>query len=142
MAVRSSEANWNGNLTSGNGTMKVGAGAYNGAYSFQSRFEEGEGTNPEELIGAALAGCYSMALAHSLAQAGHNPERVHTKADVHLKKGSDGFSIPQIDLHVSASVPGIDSDDFKQHAEQTKKNCPVSKLLTGAEIKVDASLES
>lgn len=120
--------------------MKLGTGAYQGAYSFQSRFESGSGTNPEELIAAAHAGCFSMALSHALAQTGHPPKRISTTAKVHLEKAGDGFAIPRIDLVTKADVPGLDEAAFRQHAEQAKANCPVSKLLAGAEIRLTSKL--
>ena len=140
MPTRNAEAVWEGDLKGGKGTMKLGSGAYQGAYSFQSRFESGTGTNPEELIAAAHAGCFSMALSHALAQAGHPPKRVHTTAKVHLEKTADGFGIPRIDLVCEAEVPGMDAAKFKEQADQAKKNCPVSKLLAAAEITLDAKL--
>jgi len=140
MPTRNADAVWEGDLKSGKGTMSLGSGAYRGAYSFQSRFESGTGTNPEELIAAAHAGCFSMALSHALAQAGHPPRRVHTTAKVHLEKTAAGFAIPKIDLVTEADVPGIDAAAFKEQAEQAKKNCPVSKLLAAAEITLDARL--
>jgi osmotically inducible protein OsmC len=140
MATRNSEAVWEGDLKSGKGTVKLGSGAYEGAYSFASRFESGSGTNPEELIAAAHAGCFSMALSHGLSQAGFVPRRVHTTAKVHLEKTSDGFAIPRIDLHTEADVPNIDEAAFREQAEKAKRNCPVSKVLAGAEISLDAKL--
>jgi osmotically inducible protein OsmC len=140
MPTRNAEATWEGDLKSGKGNIKLAGGAYNGAYSFASRFEQGQGTNPEELIAAAHAGCFSMALSHGLAQAGFTPKRVHTVAKVHLEKTADGFGIPRIDLETDAEVPGISEDVFKQQAETAKKNCPVSKLLKGAEITLNAKL--
>lgn len=143
MATRTSEATWNGDLKSGNGTMVVGNHAYEGPYSFASRFEDGEGTNPEELIAAAHAGCYSMALSHGLSEADHPPKQVHTTAKVHLRPADEGgFYIAQIDLHTEAEVPGIDEDTFMEHANDAKENCPVSKVLAGAEITLQASLKS
>ena len=138
MPTRTSEATWEGNLKEGRGTMKLGSGAYEGSYSCPSRFEDGQGTNPEELIAAAHAGCYSMALSHGLSQAGHVPRRVHTTARVHLEKGADGFRISRIDLETEVDAPGLDDAAFKEQTEQAKKNCPVSKLLTGAEITLKA----
>src|SRR5947209_18178735 len=140
MPTRNAEAVWGGDLKSGKGTVRLGSGAYSGAYSFQSRFESGSGTNPEELIAAAHAGCFSMALSHALAQAGHPPRQVHTTAKVHLEKDAGGFSIPRIDLVCEADVPGMDAAGFREQAEQAKKNCPVSKLLAAAEITLDARL--
>jgi osmotically inducible protein OsmC len=140
MPTRNAEATWEGNLKDGKGTIKLSSGAYQGAYSFTSRFEEGKGTNPEELIAAAHAGCFSMALSHGLAQAGFTPKRVHTTARVHLEKGPDGFGIPRIDLQTEAEVPGISEDVFRKQAETAKQNCPISKLLRAAEITLDAKL--
>jgi osmotically inducible protein OsmC len=140
MPVRTSEAQWNGNLMQGNGTMKLGSGAYEGQYSFSSRFENGVGTNPEELIGAAHAGCFSMALAGILAAAGHNPESIHTSARVHIDKVGDGFAITRIDLTTEAKVPGIDEKTFMEFADNAKHNCPVSKALSAVPITLDAKL--
>lgn len=140
MALRTANAEWSGNLTEGHGTMRLGGGAFQGPYSFESRFEEGEGTNPEELIAAAHAGCYSMAFASELAQAGHTPEKVSTEAKVSLVKGEDGFGINRIQLVTEASVPGIDPEEFKEIAEAAKNGCPVSKALAGPEITVAATL--
>src|SRR5882672_2676907 len=127
MIVRSSEAEWNGNLREGQGSVKLGSGAFSGPYSFRSRMESGTGTNPEELIAAAHAGCFSMALSAALTVAGHPPKRVHTTAKVYLEQAGGTFSIPLIDLETEADVPGIDDTVFQQHAESAKKNCPVSK---------------
>jgi lipoyl-dependent peroxiredoxin len=142
MPERSSQAVWDGDLQSGRGTMKIGSGAWEGPYSFKSRFEDGAGTNPEELIAAAHAGCYSMALAAALTKAGSPPKRVETKAKVDLRKEAEGFRIATIHLTTSASVTGIDSGKFREIAEQAKISCPVSKVLSGAEIKLDAKLAS
>jgi lipoyl-dependent peroxiredoxin len=140
MTTRSSSAEWRGNLKDGAGTMRLGSGAWQGAYSFASRFESGTGTNPEELIAAAHAGCFSMALSHGLAQAGHAPKRVATTARVHLDKAEGGFAITRIELDAEAEVPGMDEASFRQQAEAAKKNCPVSKALAGAEITLKARL--
>jgi osmotically inducible protein OsmC len=140
MATRNSSAEWRGNLKDGSGKMRLGSGAYEGAFSFASRFENGTGTNPEELIAAAHAGCYSMALSHGLAQAGHAPKRVATTAKVHLEKVEGGFGITRIELETEAEVPGIDEAAFRQQAEAAKKGCPVSKALAGAEITLKAKL--
>ena len=140
MPVRSSSAVWNGNLVQGSGTMKLGSGAYEGAYSFASRFESGKGTNPEELIAAAHAGCFSMALSATLAKAGFNPTRVATTAKVHLEKVCDGFSITKIELVTEAQIPGIDNVTFQTNAEAAKKGCPVSKALAATEITLSAKL--
>ena len=140
MAIRSAEAVWDGSLREGSGTMKFGS--FEGAYSFSSRFEEGEGTNPEELIGAAHAGCYSMALSAGLGDAGFAPKRIQTTARVHLVKVDDAQTITRIDLETEADIPGIDDATFQEHAESAKKNCPVSRALTGPEINVSAKLVS
>ena len=142
MAVRSAEAEWKGNLREGAGKMKLGSGAYEGAYSFASRFEEGKGTNPEELIAAAHAGCFSMALSAGLGKAGFTPTRVHTTARVHLEKVGEGFGITRIELTTEAQVPGIDDKAFQEQAEGAKKGCPVSKALAGAQISLTATLKS
>src|SRR2546423_4150939 len=134
MPVRTSDAVWEGDLKSGKGTIKLGSGAYQGQYSFTSRFESGTGTNPEELIAAAHAGCFAMALSHALAQAGFTPKRVHTTAKVHLEKVPDGFAIPRIELVTDADVPNISPQAFQEHAEKAKAGCPVSKVLAGAQI--------
>lgn len=140
MAMRSAEAEWTGSLKDGSGRMKSGTGAIDGPYSFVSRFEEGEGTNPEELIGAAHAGCFSMALAGALGRAGFEPARIHTVAKVHLEKGDAGFAITRIELLTEAEVPDIDEDAFQEQAEGAKKNCPVSKALAGVDISLSAQL--
>ncbi len=140
MAVRSAEAVWTNGLKDGKGTVKLGSGAYEGAYSFASRFEEGPGTNPEELIGAAHAGCFSMALSAGLERAGHRPKSVKTKARVHLEKVGDGFQITRIQLQTDAQVPGIDQAKFQEQAEAAKKGCPVSRALAGVQIELDAKL--
>jgi lipoyl-dependent peroxiredoxin len=129
MLVRQSEAEWTGSLKEGAGRMRLGSGAFEGPYSFVSRFESGAGSNPEELIGAAHAGCYSMALAAGLGRAGHTPTRIHTVAKVHLGTTEAGPAITQIDLEVQGQVPGLDAAGFQQHAEDAKKNCPVSRAL-------------
>lgn len=140
MPVRSADARWEGSLQAGKGSMRLAGGAYEGPYSFSSRFEEGSGTNPEELIAAAHAGCFSMALSGGLGRAGHEPVSVQTTAKVHLEKGDAGFGISRIDLVTEAEVPGISEDDFQQAAETAKQNCPVSKLLAAAEITLEAKL--
>jgi osmotically inducible protein OsmC len=140
MAVRTSEAEWKGNLREGQGTMKLGSGAFEGRYSFPSRFESGQGTNPEELIGAAHAGCFSMALSAGLSKAGFTPTRVHTTAKVHLEQVEGGFAITKIELATEAQIPGIDNLLFQQQAEAAKKNCPVSKALAGTAITLTAKL--
>lgn len=140
MPTRSGEATWNGNLPDGNGTMSVESGAYEGAYSFRSRFEDGDGSNPDELIAAAHAGCFSMALANVLDDAGYDPESVHTNADVTLRTLEDGPAITTVHLTAEATVPNIDEETLQEHAEAAKSDCPVSKALAGVEITLDASL--
>lgn len=141
MPERHAEATWNGSLKDGSGHMNMESGSYEGAYSFASRFQEGEGTNPEELIAAAHAGCFSMALAADLGREGYDPEEVHTTANVTLD--SDEGAIVRIELVSEASVPGISDDEFQEIAEGAKQNCPVSKALGGVdEITLDATLAS
>ena len=142
MPVRNAEAEWNGNLLEGNGRMKLGTGAYEGPYSFKSRMENGAGTNPEELIGAAHAGCYSMAFSATVEKAGFNPKRVHTKAAVHFNKVEAGFAITKIELETEAEIAGIDNAKFQELAEAAKNGCPVSKALAGTEITLKATLVS
>jgi osmotically inducible protein OsmC len=140
MAVRKAEAEWTGNLREGKGRVKLGSGAYEGEYSFVSRFEDGKGTNPEELIGAAHAGCFSMALSAGLTKAGLSPKRIHTTAQVHLEKVGEAFEITRIELDTQAEVPGVDEKAFLEHAENAKKGCPVSKALAGPKIELKARL--
>ncbi len=140
MAERTAKAVWQGNLKDGAGTVALGSGSFEGRYSFQSRFESGPGTNPEELIGAAHAGCFSMALAGNLAQAGYSPESIETTAKVRIEKQRDGFAITRIDLDTQATVPDIDDDTFVEQAEIAKRTCPVSKALAATEIHLTARL--
>src|ERR1700729_450056 len=136
MPTRTSTAQWQGSLKDGSGTMRLGSGAYEGSFSFASRFESGDGTNPEELIGAAHAGCFSMALSNILGQAGHTPTSIATSATVHL--GSAG--ITQIDLYTLGDGPGLSNDEFVGYAENAKANCPVSKALAAVDITLTARL--
>lgn len=140
MPKRKAEAVWSGDLKSGKGTMKFGSGAFEGMYSFASRFEDGTGTNPEELIGAAHAGCYSMALSNELASAGFDPKSVKTDATVTLETVEGNPTISTILLKVNADIPEIDDEEFQEYAEGAKKNCPVSRALAGVNIKLDATL--
>ena len=140
MAIRSAEAEWKGSVTEGGGTVRLGSGSFEGVYSFKSRMEDGAGTNPEELIAAAHAGCYSMALSAILSTAGTPPTRIHTVAKVQLVKKPEGFVIPRIDLVTEGEVPGIDDATFQQAAETAKATCPVSKALAGPEIHLEAKL--
>jgi osmotically inducible protein OsmC len=140
MAIRTSEAEWRGDLKSGQGDMKLGSGAFAGSYSYLSRMEDGKGTNPEELIAAAHAGCFSMALAATLAAAGHKATKIHTTAKVHFGPVPGGFAISRIELATEGSVPGIDAATFEKTATQAKENCPVSKALKAVEITLAARL--
>lgn len=141
MPSRKAEAHWEGNLAEGSGRLKLGSGAFDGPYSFKSRFEEGQSaTNPEELIGAAHAGCFTMALTAQLTRAGQPPTRIHTTAQVKLEKIGEAFSITRIDLDTEAEVPGIDDATFQRYANEAKQNCPVSKALSGTEIGLTAKL--
>jgi len=140
MAVRTANAEWVGALQDGSGKMAFGSGAFEGQYSYKSRFEEGDGTNPEELIGAAHAGCFSMALAHALATGGHDPRRVDTTARVRFEPTDAGPSITRIELETEAEVPGIEPDEFEQHAQAAKENCAVSRALAGVDISLEAKL--
>jgi lipoyl-dependent peroxiredoxin len=140
MAKRTASAVWQGAIKDGKGTVKLGSGAFEGQYSFASRFEEGAGTNPEELIGAAHAGCFSMALSAGLGRAGFTPKRISTTATVHLNKVDDAFRITSIDLSSEAEVPEITEEAFLEQATAAKNNCPVSRALSGTEIKLNARL--
>ena len=140
MPARIGTAAWDGNLKEGRGTMTLGSGAYEGPYSFKSRFEEGAGTNPEELIGAALAGCFSMAMSANLEKAGHPAQHVSTRANVKLEMVDGKPTITTIELQNEAAVPGIDEQTFQQQAEATKVGCPVSRALSGTKITLTAKL--
>lgn len=140
MPQRKANAIWKGDLKGGKGTMKFGSGAFEGSYSFASRFEEGTGTNPEELIGAAHAGCYSMALSGDLTKAGFTPKSVETDANVTLEMIDGTPTISKIKLTVKANIPDIKEDKFQEIANGAKKNCPVSRVLAGAKISLDATL--
>ena len=142
MPTRTANAVWEGNLREGKGSMHFGGGAFDGQYSFKSRFEEGDGTNPEELIAAAHAGCFSMAFSNGLAGAGFTPDRVATTAKVTLGPlPAGGMGITKIDLETEAKVPGIDEATFQEQAEIAKKNCPISKALASVDsITLNAKL--
>lgn len=142
MPARTAEAEWKGNLTEGKGKIKVQSGSFDIPYDFRARTADGKGTNPEELIAAAHAGCFSMQLSAMLSGAGKTPERIRTTAKVYLEKQGEGFAIPKIELETEATVPGMDNAAFQQHAENAKKNCPVSKALSGAAISLKAKLVS
>ena len=142
MATRDGTAEWRGDLRSGSGTVSVASGLFErGNYSFTSRFEEGPGTNPEELIGAAHAGCFSMALSNILSEAGHAPDSVKTTAKVHLRNVDGQPTIARIDLVTEGQVPGIDQQQFDQYADQAKEGCPVSRALAAVdEVTLHATL--
>jgi lipoyl-dependent peroxiredoxin len=141
MPTRTATAHWDGPFNRGTGTMSFGGGAFEGAYSAGSRFEDAEGTNPEELIAAAHAGCFSMALALILGEAGHEPESIETEANVTISKAGEGFEIDRIDLRTTGRVPGIDQAEFERLAGAAKDGCPVSKALGGVgQITLDAQL--
>jgi osmotically inducible protein OsmC len=141
MATRTGTAEWKGDLRSGGGTVEVASGLFSGKYSFKTRFEDEPGTNPEELIAAAHASCFSMALSNILAQEGHVADSVKTTARVHLRIVDDLPTIAQIDLTTEGQVPGIDQDQFTQYAIQAKEGCPVSRALAGVpEITLDSRL--
>jgi len=142
MPKRTATAKWEGSLREGEGKIGLGSGAWEGPYSARSRFEDAPESNPEELLGAAHAGCFTMALSLILGGAGHDPETLETEAIVHLKQEDGGFVIPKIELSVTGKVPGIDQDEFSEHANTAKEVCPLSKALASVdEITVDARLE-
>lgn len=140
MAERKATAEWNGSLTQGAGKMSLGSGTFEGKFSFNTRMGDEPGTNPEELIAAALAGCYSMALNATLEKQGTPPKSVRSEAIVHFGKDDNGFAIKSIDLETKASVEGITDEDFRQTAESVKETCPVSKALAAVPIRLNASL--
>ena len=140
MPTRTANAEWNGSLPEGKGRMAFGSGAFEGPYSFNSRMEEGPGTNPEELIGAAHAGCFSMALSGVLGAEGHEPDSIKTEAKVRFEKEGEGWAIKGVALTTRARVPGMDDEAFRKAAEVAKENCPVSQALA-VEISLDAALE-
>ena len=141
MPIRSASARWQGSLKEGSGVMKMASGAYEGAYSFMTRFQDEPGTNPEELIAAAHAGCFSMALSAGLGRSGFSPNSVETSAKAHLEKVGEGFQITRIELTTVADVPEIDDATFQEQAAGAKENCPVSKALAGVEISLNATLQ-
>ncbi|HEV8600051.1 MAG TPA: OsmC family protein [Gemmatimonadales bacterium] len=137
---RTAEARWQGALRDGQGTLRLGSGAFEGKYSFSTRFEGAPGTNPEELLGAAHAGCFSMALAHGLAQAGHPPTSLETKATVHLDKAGAGFAITSIDLDTRAEVPALSNQEFQSLVEQAKTGCVMCQALRAVPVRLRATL--
>ncbi len=141
MPVRRASAQWNGGIKDGKGTMKLGSGAFEGTYSFGTRFEDAPGTNPEELIGAAHAGCFSMALSLFLENAGHKPESIQTSAEVTIESSGEGFKITRVALSTEAKIPGIDESTFQEQASAAKEKCPVSQALAGTEITLSARLK-
>lgn len=140
MAFRTADAEWKGNLTEGKGHIKVQSGTLDAPYDFRARTADGKGTNPEELIGAAHAGCFTMQLSALLGAAGFTAERLHTTAKVHLEKQGPGFAIPRIELELEGKVPGLDAAGFQKHAETAKVSCPVSKALAGTEITLKVTM--
>jgi lipoyl-dependent peroxiredoxin len=131
---RKAAAQWTGDLRSGTGNIRLGSGAFEGPYSFKTRFETAPGTNPEELLGAAHAACFSMALSAGLAKAGHSPKRVETTAVVHLEKVGEGFGITRIELSTRGEVPGLAEPEFRRFAEDAKTNCIVSRALASVPV--------
>ncbi|MDE2772824.1 MAG: OsmC family protein [Gemmatimonadota bacterium] len=142
MPVRTAEAEWKGDLAQGSGRIRTQTASFEGAYSSGSRFEEAKGTNPEELIAAAHAGCFSMALSAQLSRAGYEPDSVRTTARVHIEKVDAGFSITRIELSTRARVPGLDPALFQEKAEAARSGCPVSRALESVDITLDAQLEA
>ncbi len=140
MIKRTAQARWQGDLKNGRGSMALGSGAFEGQYSFTSRFEDGKGTNPEELIGAAHAGCFSMALSAALSKDGYTVDEIQTEATVSMDKGKDGFMITGIKLNTKARVRDIVMDDFVKYASDAKKNCPVSQALSAVDVQLEAHL--
>jgi len=141
MLRRTSRAIWMGNLKEGKGTVELGSGAFKGSYSFRSRFENGSGTNPEELIAAAHAGCFAMALSHLLSESGYNPEKVEAQATISMEAVEGGFKIKSSHLECTARVPGISEEEFLNIAQKAKATCPVSVLLSSIDITLSARLE-
>ncbi|HEV8599460.1 MAG TPA: OsmC family protein [Gemmatimonadales bacterium] len=139
---RTATARWTGDLRTGSGSIRLGSGAFEGAYSFKTRFEGAPGTNPEELLGAAHAACFSMALSLGLTKAGHPPESIETSAVVHLEKVGEGFAITGIDLTTVAAAAGLSEDELKRLAEDAKTNCIVSKALAAVPVMLAASLRA
>jgi lipoyl-dependent peroxiredoxin len=138
--LRMADAEWRGNLAHGSGHMRFGSGAFDGPYDFHSRMADGTGTNPEELLGAAHAGCFSMALALQLTNAGVTVKSIHTTAKVHFEERDGGRSIHRIDLDTEASISDMTTAAFEEHAQNAKKNCPISRALSGVDIHLRAKL--
>jgi lipoyl-dependent peroxiredoxin len=143
MAARKAKAHWEGSIREGGGKVALGSGAFEGPYSFSSRFADGAGTNPEELLGAAHAGCFTMALSLVLSEGGNPPDVLDTDATVHIVRDGEGFTINRIDLATRGRVPGLDDAAFQEAAHAAKENCPLSKALASVpEINLEATLES
>jgi len=142
MPTRKASAIWNGTLQQGNGNMKTPTGTVDQPFSFSSRFENGQGSNPEELLASAHAGCFSMALSLAISEAGYEPKSIETEDTIHLEKDDSGFSITKIETHTKANIPGIDNDTFQKHAQETQQNCPVSKALKSVNLELNAELSS
>jgi osmotically inducible protein OsmC len=140
MPTRTASAQWLGTLTQGNGTMALGSGAFSGPYSFKSRFEDGPGTNPEELLAAAYAGCFSMFLSKVLAEAGRQPNSIKTEAKLTGESVHGAFTLTKVELTTAVNADGVDADELQKHAETAKANCPVSRALNIPERIVTASL--
>jgi osmotically inducible protein OsmC len=141
MPIRKAQAAWHGSFRDGEGKMRLGSGAFEGSYSYRTRMQEDPGTNPEELLGAAHAGCFSMSLARRLSAAGYSPERIHTEARVRFGRAGEGYAISRIDLRTEAEVPRVDEELFLEKAEAAKRDCAVSKALAGVEeINLEAKL--
>jgi lipoyl-dependent peroxiredoxin len=143
MATRNARATWSGNLKEGAGTMALGSGVWEGPFSFKTRFEDGQGTNPEELIAAAEAACFTMQLSATLSEAGHVPDSVETEAKVRIRNVDGAPTITQIDLVTNAKIPGLDDETFQKTAAETREVCIISRALGGVgNITVEATLES
>ena len=140
MKVRKAQAAWEGTLREGQGTVSFGEGAFEGAYSWAGRFEEGPGTNPEELLGAAQAACFTMAFSSELTRAGHTPDRIETTANVHFEKLEGGWTVTRIELETEARVPGVEEQAFQKLAENAKATCPISRALGPVELVLRARL--
>lgn len=141
MTARNGSAEWQGDVRSGSGTVTVGDGVFTGPFSYDSRFEEGAGTNPEQLIAAAHAGCFTMALSSVLGAAGHAPESLRTNARIQLRNIDGAPTLTRVNLETEGRVPGVDQQEFERYAEEAKTNCPVSRALAGiAEIVLNAKL--
>ena len=142
MTERTASAAWEGSVKDGHGTISLGSGLFEAPYSFGSRFGAQAGTNPEELVGAAAAGCFTMALSLALSELGAAPSRIDTTAQVTIDETADGFKITSIELRCEATVPGVDQETFGREAERAKSNCPVSQALSGPDIRLEARLKA